>query len=107
MFPLCGDFEFADTSEPYESAGNFLCIDHWIVNFANCVGKKINRIKIAILHVMHTSSAIYSDISVYVIRYIFLNLNIELTRRIPDTIMDFISNLSLDNTYFKPQNRVY
>ena len=71
MFPLCGDFEFADTSEPYESAGTFLCIDHWIVNFANCVGKKINRIKIAILHVMHTSSAIYSDISVYVIRYIF------------------------------------
>lgn len=58
MVPLCGDDKLADISEPYKSVGNFMYIDPWIVNVSNCVRKRNNRIKIAIIYLTHISSAI-------------------------------------------------
>ena len=65
MVPLCGDYKLT------ESAGNLMCIDPWTVTVSNCVRKKINRIKIATLYLMHTSSAIDPDTSVEFIRYMY------------------------------------
>ena len=71
MVPLCGDYQLAGVSEPYKTAGNFMCIDPWIVNVSNCVRESINRIKIATIYLMHISSAIDPDTSIEFIRYMY------------------------------------
>ena len=71
MVPLCGDYKPAGVSEPYKTAGNFMCIDPWIVNVSNCVRKKINRIKIATIYLMHISSAIDPDTRLEFRKYMY------------------------------------
>ncbi len=48
-----------------------MCIDPWIVKVSNCVRRKINRIKIATIYLMHTSSAIDPDKRLEVRKYMY------------------------------------
>ena len=48
-----------------------MCIDPWIVKVSNCVRKKINRIKIATIYLMHISSAIDPDTSFEFRKYMY------------------------------------